>query len=323
MNEREYNLSEEIYSKKGNIIIAEYEYEIEYFIPGEYELKIPIVNEISKLVELNDKIHTRITIPNQDEIMNLLSKTIEIIEKDNWFSDKNKHQLEFSTFERVLAKSLTKFNLDQNTKIGLIGELHLLKSILSIKSDIEKHKEIINGWFGYISKSRDFIYGNTCIEVKTTTKSQSIHHISNLNQVDPVDDDGGITDLYLASIGISKEDEGMSIPSLVESIISLLSDDALKSIIIDNISNFGYHNIGYNHHRMKDWSQFQNKYDISFERYYNMSDSNIKILRHSDINGMTSVIGKTITYQIELGAEIFGSENNPISSQELIEIIFN
>jgi len=74
---------------------------------------------------------------------------------------------------------------------------------------------------------------------------------------------------------------------------------------------------------MKDWSQFQNRYEISFERYYNMSDPNIKLLRLSDISGMTSMIEKSVKYQIELENEVKGSKNNPISSKNLVKLIFN
>lgn len=324
MNSMEYELSKETFTKKGNIIIAEYEYEIDYYIPGEYELKLPIVNEVSVIVELNGKLHTRIRIPSQNEIINFHSKWLEIIDEEKWFSDINTSQNEFSKFEEIIAKSLAKFKLDENIKIGLIGELYVLNSMLSLVSEKEKYKEIISGWFGFYSKSRDFIYAERCIEVKTTTKEKSIHNISNLNQVDPVDDDGGKTDLYLASIGVSKNEDGeISISDLVESIIVILDDDALKPIILENISNYGDQNIGYNHIRMKDWSQFQNRYEISFERYYDMSDPNIKLLRFSDISGMTSMIEKSVKYQIELENEIKGSKNNPISSKELVKLIFN
>jgi len=323
MSETEYSIDENIYLKRGEIIIAYYEYEIDYFIPGEYELKLSTVNEISKIVKLNDKLYTRIKIPKQDEIINILSKTLEIIEKEKWFTHIDKSQQQFSRFEGVIAKSLTKFKLNENTKIGLIGELYVLNSILNLVSKKEYYDEIINGWFGFISKSRDFIFGGKCIEVKSTTNEKSIHHISNLNQVDHVDDDGGTTDLFMASIGLSKQDEGISIPSLVESIISNLDDENLQTQVLENISKYGSYGIGYNHNRMINWSQFQTKYQILFERYYDMSDPNIKLLRFSDLVGMTSLIEKSITYKIELESVIEGSENNPFSLQELVLLIFN
>ena len=42
-------------------------------------------------------------------------------------------------------------------------------------------------------KIKRFYLRDTCIEIKTTTGNQSTHMINNLNQVDPRDDDGGIT----------------------------------------------------------------------------------------------------------------------------------
>ena len=104
-----------------------------------------------------------------------------------------------------------------------------------------------------------------------------------------------------------------------------LSKPSNKSVthILENISNYGTQNIGYNHLRMKGWSQFQNRYDIIFERYYYMNDPNIRVLRFSDIAGMTSMIEKSIKYQIELKNKIDGSTNNPILAIELIKLIFD
>ena len=71
MDSLEYELSEKDITKKGNLIIFRYENEVEYYIPGEYELKLPIVNDVSKMVELNGEKYIRINIPSQKEIINL------------------------------------------------------------------------------------------------------------------------------------------------------------------------------------------------------------------------------------------------------------
>ena len=213
----------------GDGMLIEYlENENYYYILGYYELKSPLVHQISKRTELNNTPHTRLRVPNQKIISDIMAGVNNRVKEEKWFTEHQEpNQERFAEFETFLVKALSKFEPNQNSKIGLLGELYVLDQLLKNRNDLEA-RTIINAWTGHSSKSRDFILGECCVEVKTTTNSHSLHKINNLNQVDPTDDDGGVTKLYMASLGITEDSAGDSIVSLTESIIQNINDADLK-----------------------------------------------------------------------------------------------
>ena len=306
----------------GQLIIHSDKPDSDFFIPGEYEFRHKEVHDIQRLVKINGKIYTYLKIPYQEEIIAIIATSLEQIKDEDWFADSAQSQNQFTRFENIIAKAILSFGLDHNSKIGLIGELFLLDSILSSAPQTVKRDDIIQCWYGHATKSRDFIFGNHCIEVKSTTNEESIHHINNINQVDPRDDDGGITCLFLASVGLKLDDNGHTIPSLVASILTKVPSEERKKGFLESVRNYGIHIIGYNHVTMNQWKQFQDSYEIAFDRYYDMSDSNVKVIRFADIEQMSAVIDKTITYKIKLDTNIHGSPGNPKNLQELLTSIF-
>ena len=141
--------------------------------------------------------------------------------------------------------------------------------------------------------------------------------------MDSRDDDGGITKLFLASIGVDKKEEGHSIVSLTNSVLEKIPKDDLKKKFLENLRLYGVNSIGYNHDIMAKWSQFQEKYQVSFSRFYNMGDLNIKVIRFSDLSEMMSVNERTVKYQINLDPIIRGSSNNPLKLEEFVGRLFN
>ena len=115
----------------GELIIHESDVNDDFFIPGEYEFYRKEVHDIQRLVEINGTVYTNLRIPHQEEIVNVLAKTVEQIRDENWFTDSDHSQQQFATLENVVAKALMNFNLDDKSKIGLIGELHVLDSIVA------------------------------------------------------------------------------------------------------------------------------------------------------------------------------------------------
>jgi hypothetical protein len=307
----------------GELIIHESDVNDDFFIPGKYEFYLKEVHDLQRLVEINGTVYTNLRIPHQEEIVNVLAKTVEQIRDENWFTDSNLSQQQFATLEKIVARALMNFNLDDKSKMGLIGELHVLDSIIANAPAYIDKNTIVESWQGHKTKSRDFIFESHCIEVKTTIKNESIHHINNLNQVDPTDDDGGITNLFLASIGLEYGGDGFSIPSLIDSILSKIDGDELKRDFLNNVQQYGVHMIGYNHNVMKNWTQFQDVFSINFERHYNMRDPNIKTLRFNNLIGMNAVIEKTIKYTIKLDSVIQGSINNPMDISGLVTDLFS
>lgn len=299
-------------------------YDISYFIKGEYEITDPIVNTVTRPIEYikNKEPGLEIRLPNQYEITSIMDSICNDVEKGNWFTRPDiDGQEQFTKLEAHIRKAITKFTPDMGSKIGLIGELYLLNSFL--ESDYSDVEDIIGSWSGHSTKSRDFIFRDTCIEIKTTTDNQSTHKINNLNQVDPRDDDGGVTRLFLGSFGIEFNLGGRSIVDLTNEILKKIDDEELENKFLTNLRSYGVNTIGYDHERMKNWEQFNQKFSITFSRFYDMADENIKVIRFSDVVDMTALNEKTVSYQITLEETIVGSTNNPIQLNEFIDFFFN
>ena len=61
---------------------------------------------------------------------------------------------------------------------------------------------------------------------------------------------------------------------------------------------------------MNSWEQFNIKFKINFERYYDMSDSNIKLPKNNDFDSMVHLVSKTLKFQIDL-PDVVVIDNNP------------
>ena len=134
--------------------------------------------------------------------------------------DSEVRQNSFRVIENTLESALSEpSRWHVGETIGLFGELYLLRKLARLNSGV------VNFWQGYSSKSRDFIFKSKyCVEVNNNIED-STHHINNLNQVDPIDEHGGGTTLYLASIGVIEDEEGTDIPSLMDSLLEEIGDE--------------------------------------------------------------------------------------------------
>jgi hypothetical protein len=309
MKNYEVNLDSKKVHQYGRLIVVENEKQVDWIIPGKYGFTSKIALDMSKVIQLNDEDYTLIKIPDQDEIHAMLVGVAQKINDEKWFEEKEKSKSEFSRVEQAITKAMHKFKLNDASIIGLIGELTILHKMLQSCDESEKNR-ILDSWKGHSSKSRDFIFDNLCVEVKTTRMSRSTHHIHGLNQVDVTDDDGGVTQLYLASIGLEEHDEGESLSGLVSKLTHLGIEDEKLTGLIDAIKSYGVNSIGYDHRLMNSWEQFNVKFKINFERYYDMSDSNIKLPKHSDFDSMVHLVTKTLKFQIDL-PDVVVENNNP------------
>jgi hypothetical protein len=292
----------------GELIIVRTEEEYHWIIPGRFEITKPIVHGMSKRIQLNKKDYTLIKLPNQREVQILLRGIVKECRTDKWFSDSTKSQSEFAKVESAIARAMHKFKLNDNSIIGLIGELTILYQML-VSCDATERTKTLAAWKGHSSTSRDFIFDGVCVEVKTTRKEKSTHYIHGLNQIDATDDDGGDTRLFLASIGLEEDDDGVSLSETVEKFSSLDLDKEKMKQLLEAIKSYGVNTIGYDHKLMKTWEQFNVKFMINFERYYDMSDSNIKLPKHSDFDDMTHLVTKTLMFFIDLPDEVTADVN--------------
>lgn len=307
MNSYEVDLNSKSVHQHGKLIVVVNEDHVDWIIPGKYGFTSKIALDMSKNIQLNGVDYTLIQIPNQDEITAMLYGVADQIEDEKWFTEAEKSKSNFSRVEQAITKAMHKFKLNDTSIIGLIGELTVLYKMLQSCGD--ERKSVLNSWKGYSSTSRDFIFDDVCVEVKTTRMSKSTHHIHGLNQVDVTDDDGGVTQLFVASIGLEENDEGESLSDLVKKLALLDFEKEELDELINAIKSYGVNSIGYDHRLMKNWEQFNVKFKINFERYYDMSDSNIKIPKHSDFDSMIHLVAKTLKFLINLPDVVVEGQN--------------
>jgi hypothetical protein len=229
----------------------------------------------------------------------------------------------FANSERVLEIQLRRSALPENQIIGLVGELCLMRLMLSHCLDDAEKDKVVSSWRGYEMHSPDFCFGlDSVIEVKTTTSNHSVHKVSSISQVDP--QVGRL--LYLASFGLElmKTGEGeigsLTLPVLVEEILSLLGPNIClgrreprQERILEKIKEYGVLSgtsaSGYDHNVMATWPAYSLPFKRRFARFYNMADSRIKVLRREHLAPCTSVNGESVKFEINLAAEVDGDIN--------------
>ena len=106
-------------------------------------------------------------------------------------------------------------------------------------------------------------------------------------------------------------------------IINKIEDEELRKKFLKNLKSYGVNTIGYDHERMSDWEQFNQKFSIIFSRFYDMGDEDIKLIRFSDVVDMIQLNEKTVSYQITLEENISGSINNPMQLEQFVEFFLN
>lgn len=85
----------------------------------------------------------------------------------------------YEQWKKILAQSRIP---DEITLTGIWGELFIIDLILTDES-IDKTC-LIQNWTGPLGAANDFSFGNSCIEIKTTTKQSDIVEISSIDQLD-------------------------------------------------------------------------------------------------------------------------------------------
>lgn len=91
-------------------------------------------------------------------------------------------------FDEAVADAVTSFRqvlqavgrLTEQEEVGLIGELLVLRHLLSVRGDAA-----LATWRGFGAEEHDFDLGDDDLEVKTTTSEHRRHWISTLTQLEP------------------------------------------------------------------------------------------------------------------------------------------
>lgn len=233
----------------------------------------------------------------------------------------------FAQTEPLIEMVLRRTALSEDEILGLLGELRFLEALLAVAPDRRARARAVDSWRGHERGTRDFIVGSCGVEVKSTRGERSRHRISNVMQVDPRGSSNGEAqeELYLLSMGFKAgenflEGAGFSLPGTVDSILSKLANSQssdelgeLQTLFLEKVSRYGGGvGRGYEHQEMKNWSAYQGRWQHSFTRIYDMTDTSIKVLRRADIQHCYHVVLDSLGFDIDL-PDVVSGELNPQS----------
>jgi hypothetical protein len=125
----------------------------------------------------------------------------------------------YEQWKQMLAQSRMP---DEITLIGLWGELFIIDLLLENKSIDAMY--LMQNWTGPLGAANDFSFGNSCIEIKTTTKQSDIVEISSIDQLDA--EQAWI--ILLRALHAPVNSGGITITELVDSIRLTLDAAALE-----------------------------------------------------------------------------------------------
>jgi hypothetical protein len=217
----------------------------------------------------------------------------------------------FARSEPVIAMALRRAGISNQALVGLAGELLFLSALASSTPDASA---VVEAWAGSVPSSRDFQLGPVGVEVKTTTGSQSEHHIQGFHQIEFGTSVGGVpeTHLFLLSIGIRWQPvgaPGRTIPGLVDGMLERLGDDDANAFL-DKIRQYGGDaSVGYDHRQHASNARFQQPFQAVFERLYDMADDRLEVLRSTDLEEMRHVDPSSVSFRLRLPGRVRGDLN--------------
>lgn len=226
----------------------------------------------------------------------------------------------FAQTEPIIELAIERLRLSNQALLGLAGELLLLDALCRNAAD-EQAAPIIRSWDGWKRSSRDFTWGPTGIEVKTTTRSGSSHPVEGVHQVERSDgSDGGAPEdrLFLVSIGLQPAEPGgnaFTIPQLVDRIIARAEGVGAGGSVVDkflaHVAEYGANSGGgYEHGTQVPDPSYTTPFLTTFFRAYDMSDSAVEVLRRDDVAAHHHVDVSSVRFRVELPITV--SLGNPV-----------
>ncbi len=223
----------------------------------------------------------------------------------------------FRTTEPIIELAIKRLRISDQALLGLAGELLLLDAMCN-RADDSQVAQVVDSWRGWRESFRDFTWGSTGVEVKTTTRPSSSHHVQGVHQLEPAVAETGVaaeTRLYLVSIGLewTSQELAFSVPLLVDSILVRLQrlnrPDAVETFLV-HVREYGSGaQVGYDHRSMSRDLRFSRPFIVRFVRGYDMSDTGIEVLHSSDLAGHHHVVAESVTFRVELPERVSGSLN--------------
>ncbi len=226
----------------------------------------------------------------------------------------------FPEVEGFIELVIRRVLLPHEALLGLVGELLVLDLLLDAFAGRSEHAspETVGLWKGHSRSSRDFRLNRLGLEVKTTGRPTSHHHIGSLDQVEARTLDGeNVEALHLVSIGLREDAAAtsrFSVAGLTDSILSKLGGKD-KDRFLDQLRQYGPDDcVGYNHATMAAWEPYARGFVMTFPpRVYDMSDPNLGIIRSRELQQhFPFVMPEGLSFVVELPDDVPGSHGaNP------------
>jgi hypothetical protein len=123
-------------------------------------------------------------------------------------------------------------------EVGLLGELHVLRSLIGSGLPIS---EAVDWWQGPIDSLHDFVCPRGDIEVKSSVRAGAFS--ANVGSLDQLDE-SLVQPLYLAAVQFSLSASGLRLPQHIDSVRGLLSSDpAIIGAFEGKLLAAGYHQV--------------------------------------------------------------------------------
>lgn len=227
----------------------------------------------------------------------------------------------FFQTEPIIELAIERLRLTDQEVLGLAGELLLLDALCRHAAD-NQIAQIITRWDGWKKASRDFSWGSTGVEVKTTTRSGSSHLVEGVHQVDlrtGSDEEIKEDRLFLVSIGLevaAADGNAFTIPQLVDRILARMIEAGVSRLVFErflaHVAEYGASsNGGYDHGSPMPDPSYSRPFFTSFFRLYDMADNALAVLRREDVAARHHVEIASVRFRVDLPTIV--SFGNPVS----------
>lgn len=227
----------------------------------------------------------------------------------------------FARAEPVIDLILTQAAHENVLITGLAGELQLLAAMIQTADDAAA-AHLIDAWQGWDRSSRDFQFGPVGVEVKTTTIGASVHDVQGWYQVElGVAADGQAeTHLHLLSLGIQWLDHdsnrGVSIESLVQSILSSLSTDRHQDFVT-KVRGFAGGQLAVNPDGTAGSASLRRPFMAVFERLYDLTDEAVLLPSSVDFAQFTHLQIDSVKFRAQFPEKVRG-DLNPVAGMQAV-----
>ena len=219
----------------------------------------------------------------------------------------------FRRSEELIELALSRGSVESEALVGLCGEMLFLQALMRAKRTLAA-SILLHDWAGYRPSSRDFQVGPVGVEVKTTTRGASEHHIQGPYQTElgvPVD---GVpeTGLFLLSVGLlwlpPDHPGAFTLPSIVSELIDHLSQHDRSEFLRRVRGYAGSADDGYEHGAQNLAPEYRRPFETTFVRMYDLTDDRIRLPRSADLNEM-DLVPDSVSYRIRLPVQVRGTLN--------------